>query len=186
MRVAAKKPATTKSATAATSGRGSDRKPCPPAGSKAVNFSAYYLGNSFQGLALQETLRNCTNPRPGRARVNYVSFIYGDCVATSDMGGAPPFEIRSDPACEHNLSRSRRGSYELLEVRGVPAATFGGDPNLEIYAGDATVAIFGPSRERVMDAAEAMTSIPGSVPAVPAGEDLPKPARGAMRGMLPC
>src|SRR3954453_8633713 len=84
-------PATTKTAAEAVPGRGSDRKPCPPAGSKAVNFSAYYLGNSFQGMQLQKTLRNCTKPTRGQARVNYVSFIYGDCVATSDTGCAPPF-----------------------------------------------------------------------------------------------
>jgi hypothetical protein len=170
----------------AAHGGSAKRKACPADGSKAVNFSAYYLGSSFQGLPLQETLRQCTKPGPGRARVNYVSFIYGDCVARSDTGCAPPLEIRSDPACEYNLSRYRRGSYDLLELRGVPAATFGGDPHLEIFTGDATVAVSGRGRELVMDAAEAMMSIPGSVPAVPSGEDLPKPARGAMRGKFRC
>jgi hypothetical protein len=164
-----------------------DRKPCPPKGSDAVNFSAYYLGDSFQGIPLKKKLRDCTNPRSRQiGRVNYVSFIYGDCVASSDMGCAPPFEVQSAPACERNLSQYRRGSYRLLKVRGVPAATFGGDAQLEIYTGDATVAIFGPSRSRVLIASEALMSVPGSGTSIPARVDLPKPARGALQGKLAC
>jgi hypothetical protein len=173
-------------ATEGASGPSGKRKPCPPDGSKAVNFSAYWLGDSFQEIPLERTLRECTDPKPGRPRINYVSFIYGDCVATSDSGCAPPFEIRSDPACETNLSRYRRGSYQLLRVRGVPAATFGAGAQIEIYTGDATVAIFGPSNARVMEAADAMRSIPGNQDAVQPGRDLPKTAPGALQGKLRC
>lgn len=163
------------------------RKPCPPEGSEAVNFSAYYLGESFQGIPLERKLRNCRPPLQGEpGRPNYLSYIYGDCVATSDTGCAPPFELQSAPACERNLSQYRHGSYRLLKVRGVPAATFAGDVRLEVYTGDATVTIFAPDQSRVMEAAEALRSIPGSARSISAGVDLPKPVPGALEGRLPC
>ena len=43
-------------------------KPCPPEGSDAVNFSAYYLGDAFRGHALTKTLRVCNESRPTGAR----------------------------------------------------------------------------------------------------------------------
>jgi hypothetical protein len=168
------------------SGPSGKRKQCPPDGSKAVNFSAYWLGDSFQGIPLEKTLRQCTNPKPGRPRINYVSFLYGDCTPGTEGGCPYPLEIQSAPACERNLSLYRRVNYRLFELRGVPAAKFGSEALLEIYTGDATVAIFGTSRERVMDASEAITSIPGSAAPIPPGQDLPKPARGSLQGKLRC
>jgi hypothetical protein len=162
-------------------------KPCPPEGSNAVNFSAYYLGDVFEGLPLTRTLRVCNKPHPQEpVRGNYISYIYGDCVPGSDSGCAPPVEVQSAPACERRLSRRTRRRARSHKVRGVPAVQFPGEPRLELFTGDATVVIFGRTQGEVRKAAAALRSIPGSRVSVPARVRLPKPRRGALTGKLRC
>jgi hypothetical protein len=162
-------------------------KPCPPEGSKAVNFSAYYLGDAFQRHALTKTLRVCNKPHPWEpVRGNYISYIYGDCVPGSDSGCAPPVEIQSAPACERRPSRRVRRRARRHEIRGAPAVQFPGESRLELFTGDATVMIFGHTPEEVRKGAAALRSIPGSRVSVPAGARLPKPLRGASSGKLRC
>jgi hypothetical protein len=162
-------------------------KPCPPEGSNAVDFSAYYLGDAFRGLPLTKTLRVCNKPHPQEpVRGNYIAYIYGDCVPGSDSGCAPPVEVQSAPACERKLSRRNRRRARAHKVRGVPALQFPGEPRLELFTGDAAVVIFGRTRVEVRKAAAALRSIPGSRVSVPARARLPKPLRGALTGKLPC
>ena len=169
----------------ASSARG--LKPCPPPGSNAVNFSAYYLGDAFRGLPLTKTLRVCNKLYPPEpVRGNYISFIYGDCVPGSDGGCAPPVEVQSGPACERRLSARNRRRARTHKVRGVPALRFPGEPQLELFTGDAAVLIFGRTTAQVRKVAAALRSIPGSKVSVPADARLPKPLRGALNGKLRC
>ena len=163
-------------------------KPCPPEGSNAVNFSAYYLGDSFSGHALTKTLRVCNRPYPGeRVRGNYISYIYGDCTPGTDSGCAPPVEVQSAPACERSKpSRRIRRRARRYKVRGVPAVQFRGESRIELFTGDATVLIFGRTPSEVRKAAAALRSIPESPRSVPAHVRLPKPLRGALTGRLRC
>jgi len=116
----------------------------------------------------------------------YVSFVYGDCVAADDAGCAPPVEIQVWPACVRNL-----GLYERVEagaeaeraepetVRGVRAATFEGGTRLELETGRSTVVVFAETRGAARRVARELRSLDGSVRA---NEPLPRPAReeGAM------
>jgi hypothetical protein len=139
------------------------RKPCPPKGSKAVNFSAYYVGDELAGLPLTDISRVCNEPYPGEpVRGNYVSFIYGDCTPGTDSGCAPPLEVQTAPACERNASLySPHFPRKRLRLRGVPGAYFAPlDERLELYTGDATVVIFGRERKQVFAAARALRSVP--------------------------
>jgi hypothetical protein len=180
-------------ATAAGAGQSDDAraakrwKPCPPEGSKAVNFSAYYLGDTFRGHALTKTLRVCNKPLSWEpVRGNYISYIYGDCVPGTDSGCAPPVEVQSSPACERRPSRRTQRRARKHKVRGVPAVQFPGEAQLELFTGDATVLIFGRTTAEVRKAAAALRSIPGSRVSIPAGARLPKPLRGALTGKLRC
>ena len=162
-------------------------KPCPPEGSNDVNFSAFYLGDSFSGHALTKTLRVCNKPYPGEGvRGNYISYIYGDCVPGSDSGCAPPVEVQSAPACERKPSRRTRRRARRHKVRGVPAVQLRGESRIELFTGDATILIFGRTPAEVRRAARALKSIPGSPVSVPAHVRLPKPLRGALTGKLRC
>jgi hypothetical protein len=163
-------------------------KQCPPEGSNDVNFSAYYLGDSFSGHSLTETLRVCNKPYPSeRVRGNYISYIYGNCVPRPDSGCAPPVEVQSAPACERSKpSRRIRRRARRHEVRGVPAVQFRGEARIELFTGDATVLIFGRTPTEVRKAAAALRSIPGSRVTVAPNARLPKPLRGALTGKLRC
>ena len=162
-------------------------KPCPPEGSNAVNFSAYYLGDAFGGHTLTKTLRVCNEPHPLEpVRGNYISYIYGACIPGSDSGCAPPVEVQSAPACERKLSRRSRLRARRLKVRGVPAIRFPNESRLELFTGDAAVVIYGRTRGEVRKAATALRSIPDSRVSVPARARLPKPLPGALTGRLRC
>ncbi len=61
----------------------------------------YSAGDRVDGLPLAAVLR-----RDDAAE--FVSFVYGDCVAGDDAGCAPPAEIQVWPACRRNLGAVRR------------------------------------------------------------------------------
>ena len=116
-----------------------------------------------------------------------VSFIYGDCQATDDMGCAPPVQVQVWPACIRNPSlyeSSRPGALtpEPTSVRGVPAAFFDGH-RLEIQTGTSTVVVFARSRDEVLQVASALRGV--NLP-VQASDRLPQPAAGALDGKLGC
>jgi hypothetical protein len=165
---------------------------CPSEPKRDEDFPTYDLGKSFRGVKKAASLRTCLRPqRVGKVvepnRANYRSFIYGDCTPTGDAGCAPGLEVQVFPVCDRNLSLYQGNPVvnpKRLKVRGVPAAYFDGDIRLELYTGDVTIVIFGLSKERVMQAAEALRSARGG--ATPSGADLPDPVPGALTGKLKC
>jgi hypothetical protein len=55
-------------------------------------FAEYDAGGSVDGIEREAIVTNC-GKRP------FVTYIYGTCHATSDMGCAPPLEVQSWSAC---------------------------------------------------------------------------------------
>jgi hypothetical protein len=144
------------------------------------DFPLYYAGDSVEGLPLVAELR-----RVGGG-TNYVSFIYGDCIAIDDYGCAPPVEVQIWPACLRNPSLYEQpGAPQggVVPVRGVPAAFYEDGRRLEIQTGASTVVVFGRTQAEVATVADALR---GVNVAVRRGDDLPAPAAGALDGALPC
>jgi hypothetical protein len=181
-----------------------DRLPCT-SGAEPANFTVYSLGPSLGELPLTAVLRTCARPYPGEwVRSNSVSFIYGSCTVEPDPetgyvdgGCAPPVEIQTWPACERTLADLGQEGPEpgersdLTELRGVPAAR--DDGRIELYTGDATIVIHANGPALSKRAVSALQAEPADVPPfdaattiTTAGDDLPPPARGTLRGELSC
>jgi hypothetical protein len=145
-----------------------------------AKFPLYNAGDAVNGLPLVAELR-----RVGGA-ANYVSFIYGDCIAVDDYGCAPPVEIQIWPACVRNPSLYAAPGAPVGEkatVRGVPAALYEAGKRLEMQTGTSTVVIFARTRADVLTVADALR---GVNVAVRRAADLPRPAAGALDGSLRC
>ncbi len=178
---------------------------CTPADAP-TNFQTYSLGPLFEALPVTAVTRQCDLPFPGEAtRSNDVTYIYGTCDWVpalddpSDPGGCfPPIAVQTMPACETNLASYSDGpgvppEYEELLIRGVPAAAFEDGLRLELYAGGATIVVYGDDPAQVRRAADELQAEPsGEPPDAPrsggllASQQLPPPASGAMHGMLSC
>ena len=146
-----------------------------------VEFPLYSGGDRVEGLPLVAVLRRDDT-------ADYVSFVYGDCVADDESGCAPPAEIQVWPACRRNLalydSEEARGvPPERLSMRGVPAALFDGGTRLELQTRSSTVVIFADSRARALRIAAALRAVDGSVAP---GRPLPQPEPGAVGGAMDC
>jgi hypothetical protein len=153
---------------------GSPREVAPPAGDLTLQqaqafdeFPLVYAGEQVDGLPLVAILRRDDT-------ADYVSFVYGDCRASSPDGGcAPPAEIQVWSAGGRNL-----GAYdasgggpapELTSIRGVPAAFFDAGTRLELYTPQLTVVVFARSTERLAKIAEALRCLSVRQPDPPAG-----------------
>src|SRR5262245_58745332 len=66
---------------------------------KKENLQAYWLSVKFQDLPLTAIVRRISVGLPTQPRLDYVSFIYGDCEITNDSGCAPPLEIQNWSIC---------------------------------------------------------------------------------------
>ena len=151
------------------------------AGPPSEVFPLYSAGERVDELPLAAVLR-----RDDTAR--YVSFVYGDCVASSDLGCAPPAEIQVWPACRRNLAlyegaESGGGPAERFTVRGVPAALFDDGTRLELETDRSTIVVFAGTRGRAFRISAALRSLDDSV--LP-GRPLPKPVRGQEGGAMSC
>jgi hypothetical protein len=162
-----------------------DGKPNPPRSTFSVaqarafrDFPVYSAGDSVDGYPLVAVLRN--------PAANYVSFIYGDCVASGERGCAPPAEVQVWPACVRNIALydpQLGPEFERREVRGAPAFVFEQGHRLEVQTGESTVVVFGKSPELVGHVAAQLRGV--NLP-VQAAERLPAPAQGALEGKLAC
>jgi len=145
------------------------------------DFPLFNAGERVDGLSLVAVLR-----REGTA--DFVSFVYGDCVAGDDTGCAPPVEVQVWPACRRHL-----GLYdevlpggappERITVRGVPALLFEDGTRLELETGRSTAVVFAGTRTRVLRIAAALRAVDGTVSP---GRPLPQPTRGQEGGALDC
>ncbi len=155
----------------------------------------YWAGPSYSGLALTRESGQCAR-RSARREDTIVGFIYGSCTPPSGEGGcSPPLEIQNWPACKRNLHSYKPPPGvpqaipppKLTTVRGVPAATFEGDPGrLEVYTGRTTVVIFASGDTQARAVADNLQKAPTSRHGVTASQPLPPPARGALEGKLRC
>lgn len=154
-------------------------------------FSVFNLGLEFQELPLVAVLRRAdTISDPAEPRVaNYVSFVYGDCRPTGEVGCASPLEVQNWPACVRSrsaISHVGLPNPQAMSVRGVPATYLEEAPGaarLELTTGRTTVVIFGPSRTQVVAAANRLAGV--NVDVDPRA-GLPAPALGALTGELSC
>jgi len=145
------------------------------------SFPLYNAGEHVDGFPLAAVLRR-------EDTANYVSFIYGDCVAEDDAGCAPPVEIQVWLSCHRNLGLYGGGAVagaplEQIVARGVPALIFDGGTRLELETGRATVVVFAGTRARLIRIVAALRALDGTVlPEHP----LAQPARGRERGAMNC
>jgi hypothetical protein len=144
-----------------------------------AEFPLYDAGDRVDGLALNAVLRRDDT-------ADFVSFVYGDCVARDDQGCAPPLEIQVWPACKRNLglytpSGPGMPVPERTTVRGVPAAFFE-DDRLELQTGSSTVVVFAGSRARLLHVAAALRPLGAGRTSTP----LPAPEAGAVAGTVRC
>jgi hypothetical protein len=177
--------------TTATTAGGSQGhfRPCAPRGGPAP-FVHYWLGESFEGHALEDQLYGCATRVffPETVRAHHTDFIYGDCEAPC----APPLDIQTWPACDRYYRvyhfgppGGDPGLPPLRRLRGVPAAYFG-DGRLELYTGDVTVVVFAEHRAQAFRAAHELRAAPGSPGGPSAVVPLPPPVHGALSGNLGC
>ena len=147
------------------------------AGTASETFPLYSAGDRVDDLPLAAVLRRDDT-------AHYVSFVYGDCVSSSDEGCAPPAEIQVWPACRRNLafsgdSPSNDASVERITVRGVPALLFDDGTRLELETDRSTIVVFAGTRGRAFTIAAALRSPDDSV--IP-GRPLPKRQEGRAMG----
>jgi len=117
----------------------------------------YFLGESYQGKNLTEVDNDGT-------------FVYGTCESEwGDEGPCtPPTQVQNGVAF---LPAATRGCARVRDVRGVPAASFGG--GLAVFTGNLMVQIFGDETEDEGDLrkmGDALRPIPR-----PAGSTRPLP-----------
>jgi hypothetical protein len=146
----------------------------------SADFPLFDAGERVDGLPLVALLRR-------RDTADYVSFVYGDCAASDDVGCVPPVEVQVWPACQRNLhlfDSPLPGTPvpERTTVRGVPAAFLEDGLRLELQASRSTIVVFADSGWRVLRVAAALRR--SGEPA--SGGALPAPAPGALEGTLGC
>jgi hypothetical protein len=166
-----------------------------------VNFETFSAGPSIAGLPLTHGERRCGGG-PVAARVNYVSYLYGNCkILEGESGCQPPLEIQTWPACQRYLAKySFQGKplphTDLPLPGGAKVVEFNAafDKRIEVYTSSATVVIFAIDRARAVEAAKTLrmedtTEPPASKPQeLDSGppDRLEPPAQGSMEGSLPC
>jgi hypothetical protein len=131
---------------AALVGCGGADRPDPPArvqarhAQRAVGYRLYWVGASFDGLALEDVLR-------GPVRT---SFAYGTCDASgSDTGCAPPLEIQVSSICNTNALVLDIRPAARRRARGTTVLDYGEAGRLELDAGTSHVTISSsPARSR--------------------------------------
>ena len=133
-----------------------------------TNFPVYSVGPEFEGLPLTDVDRECTQPHPGgppQARLNMVSYTYGECEPPPGEGGCPlPLEVQTWPRCEREPNDYEVGHHNPLKakltLRGVPAHLYEDGLRLEVLTGRSTVVVFGLDRAQVLRAARALVKAP--------------------------
>lgn len=142
------------------------------------SWSLYDATTSFEGTGMSDVLRR-NDPTTYNADslldssgANYVSFLYGDCVAASATGCPMPLEIQVWPACSRNLEGQavegvdvRAIRDETLSIRGVPAYFYEEWTRLEFTAGNARVVLFGEGRDQLLRAAASLRGVNNGLPA---------------------
>jgi hypothetical protein len=153
-------------------------------------FPVVGLGKEFQGQPLTALLRRTgsTDPTHDRASWNFVSHIYGDCKASADTGCQPPYEVQTWTACLRNESL-----YRDDVVKDTRQTLFGDAPvlefpdgHVEVYSGTVTVAIFAPSADLALKAAESLVPANDKADSLFTGTGMVAPAPGAVDGQLTC
>ena len=130
---------------------GSGERPRTPGRAQALalqrgaGHTLYWVGRSFDGLALTEVL-----PRPER-----VSFIYGSCDPSgSDTGCAPPLEIQVSSICDDNALALDIRPDAKRRIRGTTVLDYGEAGRLALDAGVSHVTVSAePGRSRRVVAA---------------------------------
>jgi len=142
------------------------------------DFSAYHVGQAFEGLPMTEGTRLCSPPDPQSpelGRFDDVTYLYGECsvetgeAAEVEGGCLPPIQVQSSPICQKHASLYQseylQYPYESLTIKGVPAASFDGGTTIEIYAGDTTITVYGRDPAQVRRVAEDVRlALPADIP----------------------
>lgn len=110
-------------------------------------FTEYSAGHSVAGIQFETRETSCSK-RP------FVTYIYGTCHATSDMGCSPPLEVQTWSACHRKRSL------------GI------GPSDLGLSRGESTVVIFATSKLLARTAAGALRKARPADPSLPATRTL--------------
>jgi hypothetical protein len=134
-------------------------------------FPLYWLGDSFQSLALTHA---DIAPEAVAPTLDSASFTYGTCTPRpGGEGCALPLDILVEPLCftpPERIAGVTRA--DLQDFRGAKALWI--DDHLRIWTGDTTIAIFGYPRERIQAAADALAPL-GNIEVTLSDSKLPPP-----------
>lgn len=152
-------------------------------------YRLYYSSPEAAGLPLEAVTQGWATNRHARQqgrRAIYWTFIYGNCTPPPSEGGCtPPLEVQVWSACVRSLSSIKFRKHHLYEFRGAKA-TGGGGRNevspMEIFTGRTTIIVFGNETPLIKTAARELREVHRAQ----AASRLPPPARGSLKGKLPC
>jgi hypothetical protein len=145
-------------------------------------YRVYYAGTEVSGIPLESINESRENEiaRLGERSAIW-DFGYGDCTPPPDGGCSLPIDVQNWSTC-HRWPAMYSYKLHFFNFRGTKAAWVPTAGGLEIYTGRTTVVIFAYSRSFTMAAARQLYRVGQAEP--PAL--LPPPARGSLRGKLPC
>lgn len=126
--------------------------------------TAYYLGDRFQGEGITMIVGAREEP----------TVVYGGCDGGDrpEASCVPPVQIPQQPTAKrHPALYDEDSPCARTELRGVPAAWIG-PSQIDLFAGDRTITVYADTRERALDAVEALRAVDGSIEA---GAPLPAP-----------
>lgn len=147
-----------------------------------AEFPLYHVGAAHEGYGLNRIYRVDAKPLPAEPiRRNDVTFIYGSCEATAQMGCRPPLQVQVWHVCQRHRGMYPFPPEQELTIRGVPAALYEDGRRLELYSDRVTVVLFGHDELTLRTAA---TRLRGVNNAVSVTASLPPPAAAAVRDQL--
>ncbi|HXR60234.1 MAG TPA: hypothetical protein VN732_02800 [Solirubrobacterales bacterium] len=143
-------------------------------------YRLYYAGAETGAFQLNVVDRGETRRKGKRSSI--WNFGYGTCTPPPDEGGCNlPVQIQNWSTCIR-WAGIYPGKPRLFGFRGAKAAWVPTAGSFEVYTGRTTAVIFAHSRQLAESAAWALRSVrQGESPA-----KLPPPAKGSLRGNLPC
>lgn len=149
-------------------------------GLKSFNgYEVYYAGAEAEGAPLSQVARR-EDPRGDGASDDW-TFAYGDCEPTGDGGSCgPPVEVQNFPAC-HRPAAGNSRPLKFFDFRGA-RATWLGEADLDIYAGNTAIAIFASDRRAALRVGRELRTVKQTS----ASGDLPAPTKGSLRNEPEC
>jgi hypothetical protein len=142
-------------------------------------YRVYFAGSEVGGYPLESVDKSEARRKGHRSAI--WNFGYGDCTPAPDSGCGLPVTVQNWSACQR-WAGIYPGKPRLFAFHGAKAAWVPTAGSLEIYSGRTTVVIFAHSRDLAKAAARKLREVHQAE----APKRLRAPARGSLRGNLPC